>query len=85
MNPKLSKRVTLYLAKIPEAISGSGGHNQTFHVANILIHGFGLSESEALPFMREYSQRCAPPWSDKELKHKLSSAKKFGRGSCRRL
>jgi hypothetical protein len=85
MTPKLSKRITLYLAKIPEAVSGSGGHIQTFYVAKILIHGFGLTEAEAMPFMKEYSARCAPPWSDKELKHKLTSARQSSRGSIKRL
>ena len=85
MTSKLTQRITAYLAKIPEAISGSGGHIQTFYVAKILIHGFGLTESEAWPFMKEYSARCSPPWSDKELKHKLASARKAGAGDIKRL
>lgn len=85
MTSKLAKRITAYLATIPEAVSGQGGHIQTFYVAKILIHGFGLTQSEAMPFMKAYSQRCAPPWSDKELKHKLDSAQKAPPGSIKRL
>jgi putative DNA primase/helicase len=79
------KRISNYLEKIEPAVSGQNGHGQTFHVAKILIHGFGLSVSEALPFMRTYSARCAPPWSDRELKHKLESAVKTGPGKIRKL
>jgi hypothetical protein len=85
VSSKLAKRVSAYLAYIPPAISGSGGHNQTFYVAKILIHGFGLTESDALPFLKDYSARCSPPWSEKDLKHKLASARKFGRGNIKRL
>jgi hypothetical protein len=85
MTPKLAKRIDAYLAKVPEAVSGSGGHIQTFYVAKILIHGFGLTETEAFPFIKEYSARCAPPWSDKELKHKLASARKSAAGNIKRF
>lgn len=85
MTAKLAKRIHAYLAKVPEAVSGSGGHIQTFHVAKILIHGFGLSESEAFPFIKDYSERCAPPWTDKELRHKLASARKSARGDIKTL
>jgi hypothetical protein len=85
MNSRLQKRINAYLAHIPEAVSGSGGHNQTFQVARILIHGFGLSESEAWPFFKAYSERCSPPWTDRELKHKLASARKSSAGNIKRL
>ena len=70
----LSERIRAYLAKIPGAISGSGGHNQTFTVACILLHGWRLSDSEAFSYLLEYNQRCVPPWSEHELRHKLASA-----------
>jgi hypothetical protein len=79
------KRILAYVEKIEPAVSGQNGHGQTFHVAKILIHGFGLSVTQALPFMREYSNRCAPPWSDRELKHKLESAVKTGPGKIKKL
>jgi hypothetical protein len=85
MTNKLAKRITAYLATIDPAVSGNGGHIQTFHVAKVLIHGFGLSESAAWPFMKNYSERCSPPWTDKELRHKLASAKKSPPGNIKRL
>lgn len=72
----LCERARRYVDKIPPAISGQSGHNTTFHVACVLILGFGLSESEALAIMHEYNDRCVPKWSSKELLHKVRQAAK---------
>jgi hypothetical protein len=72
----LDKRIRAYLATIPPAESGNGGHDQTFKVANLLIHGWALSIDKARPYLRGYSALCKPPWSEKELEHKLSEAAK---------
>jgi hypothetical protein len=82
---KSDKRISKYLSKIEPAYSGRGGHNQTFYVAQVLIHGFRLSITDAMPFMREYSSRCSPPWKERELKHKLESAKATGPGKIKKL
>ncbi len=63
-----------YIAKENAAVSGQGGHNQTFHVASVLVNGFGLSIDDARPLLREYNTRCQPPWSEQQLEHKLKSA-----------
>jgi hypothetical protein len=68
------ERARLYVAKIPPAISGEGGHNHAFAVACALIHGFALPRDRALSLLREYSDRCQPPWSERELAHKIESA-----------
>lgn len=65
-----------YLNSIPPAISGSGGHNQTFSVAMALVEGFALSTAEAQSLMTEYSQRCDPPWTEREIQHKLEDAER---------
>ena len=69
-------RARKYLAKLPAAVSGQGGHKGCFHAACCLVLGFGLPESTALDLLREYSQICQPPWSEKELLHKIKSASK---------
>ncbi len=68
------QRASAYVAKIPPAVSGRRGHDATFHVACILVIGFGLSEADAMPILQKYNKRCAPPWSTPELQHKLSDA-----------
>src|SRR4051812_7859054 len=68
------ERAQRYLAKCPVAVSGQGGHDATFHVAAVLVHGFALSQSEALMHLREWNAGCVPPWSESELEHKIVSA-----------
>lgn len=70
------QRARSYLSKIDPAISGSGGHNQTFHAACVLCLGFELSENDAYALLAEWNQSCQPPWSEKELQHKIRSAMK---------
>jgi len=73
----LYDRAAAYLAKIPSAISGSGGHNQTFAAARALA-GYlvkGLPESYCWGLLCEYNRRCEPPWTERELAHKWTDAK----------
>lgn len=72
----LPERIRLYMQKVDPAISGSGGHNAAFKAACALVNGFGLDLEQAYPFFLEYNERCQPPWSERELKHKLESAEK---------
>jgi hypothetical protein len=70
----LDKRIRAYLATIPEAVSGQHGHDATFKVACILIQGWDLSVDEARPHLQAYNALCKPPWSERELEHKLAEA-----------
>jgi Bifunctional DNA primase/polymerase, N-terminal/AAA domain len=72
--PTIIDRARAYLAKTPPAISGQGGHDATFWAACCLVLGFNLSPVDALPLLLEWNDRCVPPWSEKELRHKLDSA-----------
>lgn len=77
----LMTRAGKYLAKMPEAVSGSGGDAATFKAACALVIGFGLAERDAMDLMRSYSDRCQPPWTERELLHKVRSAAKVDDGS----
>lgn len=72
----VGERARKYLAKIPAAVSGQGGHDQTFHAACKLVQGFALERGPALSLLAEWNQSCQPPWSDHELEHKIDSALK---------
>ena len=63
-----------YLAKLPIAISGAGGHPATYRAASILANGFDLPWGDAWTLLQEYNQRCSPPWGEKDLRHKLNDA-----------
>jgi hypothetical protein len=69
-------RIRAYLAKASPAISGQNGHGTTFRVACALAWGFALDPEQALPFLSEYNVRCEPPWTEKDLRHKLDNALK---------
>jgi hypothetical protein len=71
----IEPRAIAYLNAMPPAIGGSGGHSQTFAAATALVHGFGIEPDRALAILSaEYNPRCQPPWSDKELGHKVNQA-----------
>ena len=72
--PAVIRHARNYIAKMPEAIAGEGGHPATFAVACKLVQGFGLKFDDALQLMLEYNVRCVPPWSLPELKHKITDA-----------
>ncbi len=72
-------RVRAYVEKIPGAVSGQRGHTQTFRVAQYLVRGFGLSDSEALQVLEEWNQRCVPPWEQRDLMRKITEARHAGR------
>jgi hypothetical protein len=74
------ERAKRYVEKCEPAISGSGGHTATFRVAQVLIRKFELSEAQALEILRrQYNPRCQPPWSQRELVHKIRQAANRGR------
>jgi len=73
---KVVERARRHVAMIPPAVSGQGGHDATFHVACALVLGFDLSVEDAFPVLGEWNTACQPPWSERELIHKLQDAAK---------
>jgi P4 family phage/plasmid primase-like protien len=70
------QRARAYLDKVPSAVSGQGGHDRTFAAACALVLGFDLTVEEALPLLGQWNETCQPPWTEKELRHKLEDADK---------
>lgn len=70
-------RASKCLAMTPESIAGSGGHYAAMKAAVLLVRGFELCEDDALSLLvHEFNPRCQPPWSVRELQHKVKSAAK---------
>lgn len=67
-------RARRWIAKVPPSISGQNGHSQAFVAATGLVHGFELSDMDAYTLLAEWNRSCQPPWSDRELRHKLKEA-----------
>ncbi len=77
--PSVLDRAAAYLGTVDPAIEGKGGSNATFRPAVALVHGFQLSAEDAFALLRDvYNPRCRPPWSEKELRHKVEDAVKAG-------
>ena len=65
-------RAMAYLETLPPAISGAGGHKATYHAACECVR-FALDDADAWQAMCWYNEhKCQPPWSEKDLRHKLS-------------
>jgi hypothetical protein len=57
---------------MPPSISGQGGHLALLRVTRALFWDLGLSAvTTASLLVAAYNPRCAPPWSAKELGHKI--------------
>jgi hypothetical protein len=69
-----SERALRYVARMPPAISGAGGHAALWRVALAVVRGFELPGPAALEVLRVYSAQCSPPWSERELHHKIQQA-----------
>lgn len=70
----LVERARRCVADMKPAIEGQKGHFALFAVCCTLTHGFALNDDEAWTVLREYNQRCEPPFNDRELGYKLRSA-----------
>ncbi|MBL8793227.1 MAG: AAA family ATPase [Planctomycetia bacterium] len=71
---RLVERAKLYLRKLPPAVSGQHGHDQTFHAACVLVKGFGLAVDEAWEAIKPWNNVCRPPWEERDLRRKLEQA-----------
>ena len=68
-------RAAKYLESCEPAIDGQGGHNRTFKVAVEVGPGFDLPPDVAYRLLAsEYNPCCEPPWSERELRHKVDEA-----------
>jgi hypothetical protein len=81
----LPERIRRYIAAMPPSIQGAGGNAAFFNVARTLIHGYGLSQEEARPYLDDYNfSSCNPAWNETEIKRILrnvdAAQSKWGRG-----
>jgi len=71
----VSERAAKYLEKMDSSVSGQSGHNKLFKAACAMVLGFDLSQSESYTLLaRDFNPRCNPPWSEREIRHKVNSA-----------
>jgi putative DNA primase/helicase len=70
-------RAIAYLDKIEASVSGQEGSKKTFGAVCRVGPGFDLAPDVALRLIRtHYNPRCQPPWTEKDLAHKVEDAYK---------
>lgn len=74
--PEAAGRARAYLKQIAPAVSGQNGHGHTYHTAMVMVEGFGLDRETAIQLMSEWNATCQPPWSEREIEHKVDDALK---------
>lgn len=73
------RRASAYLARMEPSIEGARGSIALIRAAQAMVRGFELSEHDALKLLeQEFNPRCKPPWSKRELEHKVKSSLKGG-------
>jgi hypothetical protein len=71
------ERARRYLGNTPPAVSGKDGHKHTFRTVCRLCLVFpSLDDDTLLDVLSEWNERCVPPWTEKELVHKIEDARK---------
>ena len=72
------------LTSAPVSIAGQKGHGTLWVLAQRLMRSFELPIDTAYALLIEhYNGRCLPPWSGRELRHKLEQARDSGRFELR--
>lgn len=67
-----------WLRTVPPAVSGQQGNRRTYWVICELVHRYRLDDESILLVMHEWNQRCDPPWTEAEIRYKLTYARKEG-------
>lgn len=71
------RRAIEYLGKCESAVSGKKGHNSALWAACQIGPGFDLEPEVTFQILRDhFNERCDPPWSEAELRHKVDEAYK---------
>ncbi|MBY0316324.1 MAG: helicase RepA family protein [Bdellovibrionales bacterium] len=73
------ERARKYVRLIPGGLEGDGGYKNLFTTACILARDFNLAVKDALPILKEYNERCLPPWEERDLLENYNKALKYGK------
>lgn len=73
------ERARGFLRHVAPAIAGQQGDLRTFRVCCRVVRGFDLSDDESIRALADWNTRCEPPWSERELRQKVTNARRYGR------
>lgn len=75
----VQRRARAYVARLPAAVSGQKGHGAMFRACRAVLWGFDLDHDTAAGIIRDhYNPRCDPPFSERDLQHKVTDAGRCG-------
>lgn len=73
----LRERACKLLDGMEASVSGSNGHSRLFAATAALVVGFDLDDAIARSLLlSQFNPRCNPPWSEREINHKIAQVKK---------
>jgi hypothetical protein len=86
-SPEVRARAYVFADGFPDSIAGQHGHDRLYHVACVLVDGFGLTRDQALSIFRDWNDSKAKPReSEFQLDHKLDDAiRNHSTPSCKLL
>jgi hypothetical protein len=73
------RRAQAYVENTPPAVEGQSGDEHTFRLCCKLVRGFTLDDEEAMRVLAPWNASCAPPWTERDLLAKITSARRNGR------
>lgn len=69
-----ARRARAYVQRMPGGVAGQYGHTAMFNAVAAVMIGFDLDEQTTRSIIEhDYNPRCDPPFSDREIDHKLAS------------
>ncbi len=72
----ITERARRLLDTMEPSVSGSNGHSRLFTAAAAVVIGFDLSDETALSVLQSnFNPRCSPPWSERDIRHKIAQAR----------
>lgn len=72
-------RARMWMSKVDPSIQGQHGSNTAIRAIERVVRGFEIdSDDDAMFVLEEWNQRCKPPWSEKELLHKIRDGREKG-------
>lgn len=72
------ERARRWIAKRDPAVQGNGGDSWTFATVAQLVNDFDLTDEQSMDVLAPWNAGCQPPWSEAQLRAKLSSARRSG-------
>ena len=74
------QRASGYLASEPTADEGQRGDDHTYKMCCAVAIDHDLNEDDTFAVFKEWSARCTPPWTERDLRQKIQNAVRYATG-----